>query len=77
MRKEVADKLIRECSDDKGWFYMIELLLRAERDGVKIVDLPVEWTEDYDTTVNIQKTIKNYLINIAKLKKTFIIEKLK
>ena len=74
MRKEVADKLIRECSDDKGWFYMIELLLRAERDKVKIVDLPVEWTEDYDTTVNIQKTVRNYLVNIVKLKKAFIME---
>ena len=76
MRKKVADGLIKECSDDKGWFYMIELLLRAERDGVKIVDLPVEWTEDYDTTVNIKKTIKNYLINIVKLKKTFIKEQM-
>lgn len=76
MRKEVADRLIKECSDDKGWFYMIELLLRAERSGVKIIDLPVEWTEDYDTTVNIQKTVKNYLINIVKLKRAFITEDL-
>ncbi len=74
MRKETAEKLVKQCSDDKGWFYMIELLLRAEREHVGIADLPVKWTEDYDTTVKIPKTIKNYLINIWKLKKTFLRE---
>lgn len=76
IRREKAEELVKQCSDDKGWFYMIELLLRAERSGVRIADLPVEWTEDYDTTVKIPKTVKNYLINIVKLKKTFIEERI-
>ncbi len=71
MRRDVATKLTGQCSDDKGWFYMIELLLRAERAGVKIYDMPVNWQEDYDTTVKIGKTIRNYLKNIVKLKKAF------
>lgn len=71
VRKNVADRLVRECSDDPGWFYMIEFLLRAERDGIHIVDLPVRWDEDYNTTVHVWKTIRNYLINIARLKKEF------
>ena len=71
VRRETALQLVQECSDDKGWFYMIEFLLRAERDGIRILDLPVQWTEDYDTTVNVWKTIKNYLKNIWKLKKAF------
>ena len=50
---------------------MIELLLRAERAGVKILDLPVSFTENYDTTVNVKKTIKNYIINIRRLRKEF------
>ncbi len=76
MRYDVASRLIRQCSDEKGWFYMIELLLRAERSGVKVYDLPIRWVEDYDTTVNVSKTIRNYLINIVKLKKTFMTERL-
>lgn len=71
MRREVAAKLTKQCSNDKGWFYMIELLLRAERAGVKIYDMPVNWQEDYDTTVKIGKTIRNYLVNIAKLRRAF------
>ena len=71
LRTEVAKKLVKQCSDDKGWFYTVELLLRAERQGIRIVDMPIEWVEDYDTTVNVPKTIKNYIIRIVKLKKMF------
>ena len=71
VRKEVGERLVKECGDDKGWFYTIEFLLRAERDGIKIWDMPVEWTEDYNTTVKIWKTIKNYLKNIRRLYRTF------
>ena len=71
VRKPEALRLVSECSNDNGWFYMIEFLLRAERDGMNILDMPVEWVEDYDTTVNVPKTIKNYLITIRRLKKEF------
>lgn len=70
-RKETAERLVKECGEEKGWFYTIEFLLRAERGGIKIYDMPVEWTEDYNTTVKIWKTIKNYLRNIRRLHKIF------
>lgn len=71
LRKEAAERLVRESSNDNGWFYTIEFLLRAERDGMVIYDMPVEWQEDYNTTVKIWKTIKNYLVQIYRLKRTF------
>ncbi len=71
LRKEAAEQLVKESSNDNGWFYTIEFLLRAERAGMEIYDMPVEWQEDYNTTVKIWKTIKNYLIRIYKLKKAF------
>ena len=74
LRKEVAEELVKESSNDNGWFYTIEFLLRAERKGMKIYDMPVEWQEDYNTTVKIWKTIKNYLVRIYYLKKAFIAE---
>ncbi len=74
LRKEAAQQLVLESSDDKGWFYTIEFLLRAERDGMKIYDMPVKWQEDYNTTVKIWKTIRNYLIQMYKLKKSFMKE---
>lgn len=75
LRKEAAEQLVRESSKDNGWFYTIEFLLRAERDGMVIYDMPVEWQEDYNTTVKIWKTIKNYIVQIFRLKKAFRQEK--
>ena len=62
------------CGNDNGWFYTIEFLLRAERMGVVIYDMPVEWQEDYNTTVKVWKTIKNYLVQIHRLRRAFKLE---
>ena len=75
LRKSPAERLVKECSDDNGWFYTIEFLLRAERNHMNIYDMPVEWQEDYNTTVNVWKTIWNYLFQICRLKKAFAEEK--
>ncbi len=69
LRKEEAEQLVRESSNDNGWFYTVEFLIRAERDGMVIYDMPVEWQEDYNTTVKVFKTIRNYLVQIHKLHK--------
>lgn len=71
LRKETARRLVEVCSNDNGWFYTIEFLLRAERMGIVIYDMPVEWQEDYNTTVKVWKTVKNYLVRIYRLHKTF------
>lgn len=71
LRKETAERLAAACGNDNGWFYTIEFLLRAERMGIMIYDMPVEWQEDYNTTVKVWKTIKNYLVQIRRLQKAF------
>ena len=70
-KKEVIQSLIKETQHNNGWFYVIEILLRAERKPLNIYELPVEWTDDYNTTVHVGKLIKNYTSNILKLRKTF------
>lgn len=75
VRRKTAISLIKGCSRERGWFYMIEFLLRAEKRGVNILDYPVEWQEDYNTTVKIFKTICNYMVQIGKLFVEFNIKK--
>ncbi len=75
VRKKTAVSLIKGCSRDNGWFYMIEFLLRAEKRGVRILDYPVKWEEDYNTTVKLFRTIFNYLKQIARLFWEFNIRK--
>lgn len=74
LRKEAAESLVAVCGNDNGWFYTIEFLLRAERMKMRIYDMPVAWQEDYNTTVKIWKTIKNYLIQMKRLYKEFRME---
>ena len=50
-KRNSRNSLLRERSNDNGWFYTIEFLLHAERDGIKIYDMPVEWQEDYNSTL--------------------------
>lgn len=75
VRRKQAMELIAAGSRDNGWFYMIEFLLRAEKRGMKVLDYPVEWQEDYNTTVKVFKTICNYLVQIARLWTEFYIKK--
>lgn len=66
-RKEVIEQLIVASSDTNGWFFCAELLLRAEKRKIKIEEIPVVWEDDYNTTVNVPKLVKEYLKQIFRL----------
>ncbi len=71
-KKECAEKLIQEAGEsENGWFYIIELLLRAERNELKIVELPVKWRDDYNSKVKVIPLIQNYCRQIIRLRKVF------
>lgn len=75
-RKDVVEALVREAGDcEDGWFYMIELLLRAERKNVGIYELSVRWQDDPNTKVKMFRVIKNYLVQMISLKWKFRKEK--
>lgn len=76
-RKKCVDRLVAASGEDKGWFYCAELLIRGEKLGYRIAELPVVWNDDYDTKVDVAKLIVNYLERIFSLKKALIAEKLK
>lgn len=69
-RKEAAEDLIKEAgASTDGWFYLIELLLRAERKGHDVQELPVHWEDDSkNTTVHTGALIREYLRQIVSLK---------
>jgi len=52
---------------DEGWFFDTELLVLAERRGMRIDEVPVEWVEDPDSRVSIVRTSVGDLIGIARL----------
>ena len=55
IRGEVADRLL-PLVEDTGWFFDTELLVLAERAGLRIHEVPVDWVDDPDSRVDLVRT---------------------
>ncbi len=54
-------------TEDTGWFFDTELLVLAERAGLRIHEVPVDWTDDTDSRVDVVATAIADLRGIARL----------
>ncbi|HYZ36354.1 MAG TPA: GtrA family protein, partial [Pseudonocardiaceae bacterium] len=75
IRREVATQLLPHV-EDNGWFFDTELLVLAERSGLRIHEVPVDWIDDPDSRVHIISTALTDLRGIARLARAFAIGKL-
>jgi putative flippase GtrA len=55
IRREQARALLPLTRDD-GWFFDTELLVLAERAGLRIHEIPVDWVDDLDSRVDVVAT---------------------
>jgi glycosyltransferase involved in cell wall biosynthesis len=53
--------------EDQAWFFDTELLVLAERSGLRIHEVPVDWVDDPDSRVDIARTALDDLRGIARL----------
>ncbi|MGH3687145.1 MAG: glycosyltransferase [Pseudonocardiaceae bacterium] len=70
IRREVAVQLL-PLVEDNGWFFDTELLVLAERSGLRIHEVPVDWIDDPDSRVHIVSTAMADLRGIARLTRAF------
>ncbi|MDX6512275.1 MAG: hypothetical protein QOE36_1779 [Gaiellaceae bacterium] len=70
VRADVARKLLPLVEDD-GWFFDTELLLLAERNGLRIHEVPVDWIEDLDSRVDLIPTIAADLAGLWRVRRSF------
>jgi hypothetical protein len=70
LRREVVEAVVPDVEDD-GWFFDTELLVRAERQGLRIFEVPVDWIEDLDTRVHIASTVADDLAGVWRLRREF------
>ena len=66
MRAEVARALLPLVEDD-GWFFDTELLVLAERNGLRIHEVPVDWIDDPDSRVDVAATARDDLKGIWRM----------
>ncbi|MDP9887098.1 glycosyltransferase involved in cell wall biosynthesis [Pseudarthrobacter enclensis] len=55
IRAGVAKRLLPHV-EDNGWFFDTELLIIAERSGLRIHEIPVDWVDDPDSRVDVRQT---------------------
>jgi putative flippase GtrA len=68
IRRELAHALL-PLTEDTGWFFDTELLVLAERAGLRIHEVPVDWVDDLDSRVDILAAALADLRGIVRLGK--------
>jgi len=53
--------------EDQAWFFDTELLLLAERSGLRIHEVPVDWVEDPDSRVDVLRAALNDLRGMVRM----------
>jgi putative flippase GtrA len=66
IRADAARELL-PLVQDNSWFFDTELLVLAERAGLRIHEVPVDWTDDPDSRVDIVRTAVDDVRGIARL----------
>ena len=66
IRRDQARALL-PLTEDTGWFFDTELLVLAERAGLRIHEVPVDWIDDTDSRVDILATALADLRGIVRL----------
>ena len=62
-----AARALLPLTADTGWFFDTELLVLAERAGLRIHEVPVDWIEDPDSRVNVVATALGDLRGMVRL----------
>jgi len=66
VRADVLPQLL-DAVRDQSWFFDTELLIAAQRRGMRIHEVPVDWVDDPDSRVDIVSTALADLRGIARL----------
>jgi len=66
IRRDCATRLLPLVKDE-AWFFDTELLVLAERAGLRIHEVPVDWVDDLDSRVDIVPTAVADLRGVARL----------
>jgi glycosyltransferase involved in cell wall biosynthesis len=69
LRRDVAAQLLPSVQDEE-WFFDTELLVVAERAGMRIHEVPVDWVDDPDSRVDIVHTIGADLRGVWRMLRT-------
>jgi glycosyltransferase involved in cell wall biosynthesis len=65
--RDVVKTIVPQVKD-QGWFFDTELMVLAEKQGLRIKDIPVTWIEDDDSRVKIIQTAIQNIKGLLRLR---------
>jgi putative flippase GtrA len=71
MRRDVAQRVL-PLVEDNGWFFDTEMLIIAERAGLRIHEVPVDWIDDPDSRVDVVGTAADDLKGLVRVAHSLI-----
>ncbi len=71
MRRSAAAELLPLVADNE-WFFDTELLVLAERNGLRIYEVPVDWVDDPHSSVHLARTALDDLRGVWRLLRGFL-----
>ena len=66
LRREAVDAVL-PLVDDEAWFFDTEVLITAQRLGLRIHEVPVDWVDDLDSRVAVANTAWLDLCGVARM----------
>ena len=67
LKRESARRVL-PLTKDTGWFFDTEMLLIAQKSGMRIKELPVRWKDNQDSRVSVIPTAWRDLLGLMRLK---------
>lgn len=71
MRRDAAHAILPHVQDT-GWFFDTELLIVAERSGLRIHEVPVDWIDDEDSKVDVVATAMDDLRGLVRVTRSIV-----
>ena len=69
-RRDIVEALL-PLVHDNAWFFDTELLLVAEHNGLRVLEIPVDWVDDPDSRVHVVSTATQDLKGVLRVAKDF------